>query len=107
MEAIIVTIPKSRLAAVEKEEAQVARAIADGERDIIYYWTLPTEPVRRAERIYFVWNGAMRAYHDLIEINHEDGVRAYMKPEIHHIKPVPMKGFRGWRYYQVSEPATK
>jgi hypothetical protein len=100
MNTIIVTIPKNRLTEVEREEAEVARRLAAGEKDIMYYWTIPTEPMRRVERIYFVWDGAVRAWHEIIEIERIDDVRVYMKPEIHKLKnPIPMKGFRGWRYF--------
>ena len=97
---IIVTIPKNRLQQVEAEEAEVAKRIKAGERDIVYWWSIPSEPVERVERIYFVWNGAVRAWHEIIEIEHLDDVRVYMKPEIHMLKkPMPMRGFRGWQYF--------
>jgi hypothetical protein len=101
--SIVVTIPKNRINQVEAEEADVARRMEAGEKDIIYWWSIPTEPVNRVERIYFVWDGAVRAWHEIIEINHENGVRVYMKPEIHTLKdPIPMKGFQGWRYFEVA-----
>jgi len=97
---IVVTIPKERVKQVEAEETEVAKRIKTGEKDIVYWWSIPSEPVKRVERIYFVWNGAIRAWHEIIEIIHETSVRVYMKPEIHMLKePIPMKGFRGWQYF--------
>jgi hypothetical protein len=94
---IVVTIPKNRLAQVEAEEKEVENRIANGEKDICYYWTLNKLPVSTPERIYFVWNKAIRAYHEVLYL--EIG-KIYMKPEIHNLKtPIPMKGFQGWRYF--------
>lgn len=100
MTAILVTIPKSRLEAVEQEEADVAKRIANGEQGISYYWTLSSAPKNTPEQIWFLWNGAVRAYHDVISIEKGNPVKLYMKPEIHMLdKPIPMKGFQGWRYF--------
>jgi hypothetical protein len=98
---IIVTIPKNKLAEVEAEEREVAERIIKGERNIYYYWTLATLPKECPSRIYFVWNGAIRAYHEVIQtVTDFPKNKIYMKPEIHDLKtPIPMKGFQGWRYF--------
>ena len=99
---IVVTIPKNRVAEVEAEESVVAKRISSGEKDICYYWTLPTLPSKQPKRIYFVWHGAIRAYHEVINVK-GTSTRCwiYMKPEIHNLKtPIPMKGFQGWRYFE-------
>ena len=96
---IIVTVPKSRLAEVTAEEEDVARREAAGETDICYYWQMSRLPKECPERIYFVWNGAMRAFHEVISMARDEG-RIYMKTRIHDIEPVPMKGFQGFRYFE-------
>lgn len=93
---IVVTIPRSKLAEVEAEEADVARRIAQGKTGLGYYWQMRRMPRYKPERIYFVWEGAVRAWHAVTGI---DDSKIYMDPEIHHIDPVPMKGFQGFRYY--------
>jgi len=106
---IVVTIPKTRLKLVEEEEARVAEGMKKGE-DWMYFWSIPTEPrnAGHGDRMYFVWEGAVRAYHVILGFDENrrcdhsrvlfPGLVAVLKPEIHEIKPVPMKGFRGYRY---------
>jgi hypothetical protein len=98
---IIVTIPKNKLAEVEAEEKEVAIQIANGEKNIFYYWTVGTLPKQCPDRIYFVWNGSVRAYHEVTQtVTDFPRNKIYMKPEIHNLKtPIPMKGFQGWRYF--------
>ena len=97
---IIVTIPKSKLAEVEAEEKEVAARTIKGERDIYYYWTLSFLPKECPSRIYFIWNEAIRAYHEVIQmVTDYPKNKIYMKPEIHNLKnPIPTKGFQGFRY---------
>ena len=99
---IVVTIPKSKLSEVEKEEEEVAIQIANGEKNIFYYWTVGTLPKQCPSRIYFIWNGAVRAYHEVTQtVTDFPRNKIYMKPEIHNLKtPIPMKGFQGWRYFR-------
>lgn len=93
---IAVTIPADRLQDVELEEAEVAARWARGERDIMYWWSLGRLPRTLPRRIYFVWDGAVRACHEVISMA---GDRIYMRPEIRKIEPIPTKGFRGFRYW--------
>ena len=100
---IIVTIPKTRLAQVEEEEREVAERLRRGETDTYYYWTLGTEPTKLepGDRCYFVWDGAMMAYHEVVQVAWDDDMcrwLVWLKPEIHRIEPWPMESFRGFRY---------
>lgn len=96
---IVVTIPRSQVQAVELEEADVARRLAAGETGIEYYWAMSRLPRETPRRIYFCWNGAVRAYHEVTRIRQTEG-RLYMDPTIHPCKVVPMQGFQGYRYYK-------
>jgi hypothetical protein len=99
MRDIVVTIPKSKLAEVEAEEADVERRLASGEGEDLnlYYGQMGRVPKVPIRRIYFVWNDAVRAYHEVLSV---EGPRIWMKAKIHTVDPIPMKGFRGYRYYQ-------
>jgi hypothetical protein len=99
---IMVTIPKTRLAQVEKEEREVAKMMRQGLR-VHYFWTLGTEPtkLKASDRCYFVWDGALQAYHEVVTVAWDDEVYrwlVWLKPEIHNVEPEPMESFRGFRY---------
>ena len=123
MKDIVVTIPASRLAAVEEEEAAVFRKIKRGEKAGLggwqFYWEMGRLPKELPRRIYFLWNGAVRAYHDCLSMVDADEGRferyagrdrdcdraaIYMHPTIHEIEPIPMNPFRGFRYF-IAAPA--
>jgi 8-oxo-dGTP pyrophosphatase MutT (NUDIX family)/GNAT superfamily N-acetyltransferase len=55
-------------------------------------------------RIYFVWDGAVRAFHVAVNMEFNPN-RIVMDPVIHPVEPVPMAGFRGYRYF--NEPVSK
>lgn len=95
---IAVTIPRSRMQEIEQEEIDVANRQTAGETGIEYYWQMGRLPKVCPKRIYFVWDNAVRAYHDVIKMSTGEK-RIYMQPQIHEIDPVPMKAFRGFRYY--------
>ncbi len=95
---IVVTIPKTRQAEIEAEEADVARREAAGEKYITYYWEMKRLPAQYPERVYFVWDGAIRAYHRVLAMSREEN-RIYLSTKIHTLAvPIPMKGFQGFRY---------
>ena len=128
---IVVTIPKARLAQVTAEEERVARGI---ERDAAgkkippgkayeitgwrYFWKMGRLPKKKPRRVYFLWDGAVRAYHKTLFMEGGDcgffteladayrrSRRApciWLRPEIHDIDPIPMKSFRGFRYFTGS-----
>ena len=111
---IVVTIPKSRLAQVEKEEAQVAELLAKGVA-VNFFWSLGRKPKKLevGDRCYFVWDGAMRAWHEVVGFGADKqcettgifhpGFCVILAPEIHTIDvPIPMKGFQGFRYFKFS-----
>lgn len=106
---IIVTIPKKMLAQVEEEERQAEAARLRGE-EIYYFWKLGQVPkhLNIGNRCYFVWDGAMRAYHKVVGLAKDmtcqttgtfyPGLSVVLDPVIHEIEPIPMKGFQGYRY---------
>lgn len=95
---IVVTIPKGRQAQVEAEEAHVARRMKEGETDIGYYWAMGRLPKETPRRMYFAWDGAVRAHHEVTGM--EDG-KIFMRPDIHELKsPVKIESFRGFRYFK-------
>lgn len=112
---IVVTIPKDRLADVEQEEQRVQRAIDRGETGWRYFWAMGRLPKKLPRRVYFVWDGAVRAYHEVMFFGDSQGVsidgrddRIWLRPEIHEIVPIPMRGFQGFRYFNGAwlEPDT-
>lgn len=97
---IVVMIPKGKQREVEQEEAWVSQQEAAGNRDISYYWEMGRLPKVDPRRVYFVWDGAVRAFHEVTKVDRMAG-RIYMKTEIHELKdPEPMGSFRGFRYYK-------
>jgi hypothetical protein len=96
---IVVTLPGSKRAEVEAEEADVARRQAAGEQGITYHWDMGRLPREVPRRVYFVWDGAVRAWHDCIG-RRVDGKSLTLDTTIHPVEPpVPMQGFRGYRYF--------
>ena len=102
MSSIVVTIPKSRMADIKKEEEAVKRAQERGE-EIGYFWNLGRRPRDMPFRIYFLWDGAVRGYHEVVGYEDEEdrvctttgrhykGFCVDLDPEFHDIKPIPMK----------------
>jgi len=97
MKDIMVCIPVAKLAEVEAEEKDVARREAAGETGISYFWQMGRLPKETPRRIYFVWDGHIRAYHEVLDMDKLGG-RIYMKTKICSIDPVPQDAFRGFRY---------
>lgn len=123
MRDIVVTIPAARLAAVEAEEADVARRLKRGEKagwgGWQFYWEMGRLPKEKPRRIYFLWDGAVRAYHDVLDMTDagecimekhtgrerdRDRAAIFMHPEIHEVEPIPMQPFRGFRYFPEPLP---
>lgn len=96
---IVVCIPKSRIAQVEEEEKQVQLAVKKGLKPPTYYWTVHRLPKQQPRRIYFCWNGAIQAYHDVVGMVNQPDARILMDHRIHNIQPIKTDSFRGWRYY--------
>ena len=108
---IIVTIPRTRQAEVEAEEAEVARRLAAGEKGLANFWCTRVWPrkLEAGDRVYFLWDCAVRAWHEVTGFdeglscdltgNSFRGCCIVMKPEIHELSPVRiMPPFRGFRY---------
>jgi hypothetical protein len=109
---VVVTIPKDRLADVEREEADIKQRMMSGESNVSYFWAMSRWPKKLSlgDRMYFVWDGAIRAYHYVTgfenDLTCETTGRGYVSkccvlldPVIHEIVPIPMKGFRGYQYF--------
>jgi len=108
---IIVTIPRTRMATVEAEEAEIARRIEAGEDPGNFFWCTSLRPRKLdiGDRVYFLWDCAVRAWHEVVGIDvslvcdatrvRYTGCCIVMKPEIHDLCPVKiMPPFRGFRY---------
>lgn len=103
---VLVCIPRSRLASVEAEEKQVAEQVAAGHKGATYWWSVGRLPKQLPARVYFVWDGAIRAYHECVGSVSSPGPRLLLDHEIHDIEPVPAKAFRGWRYFTMEQYST-
>lgn len=110
MTHIVVTIPKDRMAQVVEEEKQ-AQALQEAGEEVFYFWGMARKPKKLevGDRCYFVWGNAVRAYHEVVGfsedmtcevtgINHP-GHCVMLDPVIHEVEPLPMIGFRGYRYF--------
>lgn len=119
---IVVTIPASRIAAVEEEEALVFARIRRGEKagrgGWQFYWSMGRLPRAQPRRIYFAWYGAVRAWHAVLSMvtggwsiaercvsEERDQSRSaiFMHPTINGVEPIPMSPFRGFRYFDETE----
>lgn len=111
---IVVTIPKKMLPQIEREEKLVRKLERHG-TPCTFFWKIGRKPKKLipGDRCYFVWDGAVRAWHtvigfakdvkcDMTGILHS-GICVVLGSKINEIEPVPMKGFRGFRYYGKSD----
>lgn len=106
---IVITWPKSR--SLESYLAELDKAEREG---LLINYRLPTRLLRRdLERCYVVHDGAIRGWNEILSVDwKEDGMvkdpttdafwpaGCYIvrDPHWNPIDPVPMKGFRGFRY---------
>jgi len=107
---IVVTIPKVRQAEMEEEERLLRQRLDAGEKGLTLFWGTSMRPTKLmvGDRVYFVWDGAVRAYHILTGFRNDErcehtgkrykGCCLMLDPEVHSVEPEPMKGFRGFRY---------
>jgi uncharacterized membrane protein (UPF0127 family) len=96
--SIVVTIPESKLGEIAREEADVARREQAGEH-LNYFWSMGRLPKEQPQRVFFAWDGAVRAYHEVTAMDREAG-RIYMSTEIHELPhAIEMEPFRGYRYF--------
>lgn len=100
---VLVCIPRARMAQVEQEEAAVARLVAAGHKAPTYYWTVHLLPRQQPRRVYFAWDGAVRAWHECVGMVQKPSPRLILDPTIHSIRPHSIKAFRGWRYADLSK----
>lgn len=106
---IIVTTPKNKIRVAEEEARQCIEAGGG-----FYFRTFRSRPKRLAvgSRIFYVEDGFIRGFGVVSEIvygtmicdttGHDwsEGYHAVMPANSWKwIKPIPMKGFQGWRYF--------
>lgn len=105
---IIVTIPKNKFKDIEKEEAWAKK-----HKNAQCFWKISKIPkkLKKGDKVYFIENGAIKSYNIFIGIDEDckcevtgtewPGLNLIMEaPSITLKKPIPMKGFRGFRYYK-------
>lgn len=108
---IIVTTPKNKIAIAEEEAHQCIEAGGG-----FYFRTFRNTPrhLGVSSRIFYVEDGYVRGFGTVSEIKNGDmqcgttgydwgdGTHAIMQAEgWKWIKPIPMKGFQGWRYFEA------
>lgn len=108
---IIVTIPKSE---DFNEWLKECRAVGRDKNARLNYYIgnspLPGK-TKPGERCYVAHNGFVRGYHIIDELTYREGFVCettgrewpagnyiIRKGKYHHIKPVKMRGFPGWKY---------
>ena len=94
--AIVVTVPKCELGYVLQEKFTFTGTI---------YWRLPRIPAHPVERVYFVWDGAVRAWRDVLRFDLADPETplVWLTSEHHKIDPLPMPSFQGYRWFEPHE----
>ena len=106
---IMVTIPKNKLKDIEKEETWAKKQI-----NAQCFWSISKVPkkLKSGDKVFFVENGMIKSYNIFIGIDYDcicevtgtkwPGLNLIMKaPSVTLEKPIPMKGFRGFRYTSV------
>ena len=99
---IIVTVPKDDV--TYTRDAKLGYRFNDFTRA---HWRLPNEPrrfIQTESRVGFVWDGAIRAVAEEAFLDDEGGttVVVWKVSKVYFCRPIPMKGFRGFRYYDLS-----
>ena len=95
---IVVTAPKNE-ALVEEEARQCVKT---GYGYFFKTFRHKPEKLRVDSRIFYAENGFIRGFGAVSEIFHsKKGYHAVMRADSWKwIKPIPMKGFQGWRYFK-------
>jgi hypothetical protein len=106
---VLITWPKTK----PLEDYLEALAAAKAFGEVINY-RVAKPPTRHVKRCYVVYDGAIRGWSPIREVKYygENTVRIVdgdgywpagyyivRDPEWNEIRPIPMKGFQGWRYY--------
>ena len=108
---IVVTIPKSEVENIKREDEFVAQL----QGNAVQFWAVPRKPkdLKVGDKVYFVENGYVTCYHIFIGYVYDpvcevtgrvwSGLNFLLRcPQVRLEKPVPMSGFRGFHY--VREP---
>jgi N12 class adenine-specific DNA methylase len=96
-------IPRDQIAEVEQEERDVAARIAAGESEdsLRFYWRVPSIPKELPRRLYFGWDDAIRAWHDVAGAETVAGAsgapehRLLLRVQVNSVEPVPARPRRG------------
>ena len=114
---IVVTVPKSELANIAKEEVWAKEQGSTDKSGAYCFWKVRCEPkkLERGDRVYFIHDGQIVNYNEFWYYE-EDGVfcevtKRYWEgpllvmklPSVPLKKPVRMKGFRGFKYVERIE----
>lgn len=109
MSDVVVTWPKSR--PLESYLSELKRAERDGE--VAYYSVRGDVQTKEGERCFHVHDGAIRGYLIVRKVvfipegslidnvtgqHFPSGFYIERDPEWHPVDPIPMQGFRGFRY---------
>lgn len=105
---IAVTVPKKEYENIEKEN----KFVEDND-DVVQYWSMKAKPkyFELGDKVYFVRGGHIIGYQECIDFVVDakcevtdrtwEGFNLVLKcPMIELEKPIPMKGFQGYRYYE-------
>ena len=107
---ILVTVPKKEAENIRKEDAWIKE---QGSSKVTQFWSMKRLPksLEKGDRVYFVQDGAVRYYHDVLDISRSPsqecqvtgrtwtGPAIILKcPEVTLKTPIPQKGFQGFRY---------
>lgn len=113
MPDIVITLPRH----VEWEDYQKELDAVAGWSGVLNYRLpgLPSSDIR-ARQCYLVWRGFVRGWMRIIRADDHKGFRCmttgkwrregfYIQRSgpFHRIDPIPMRGFRGWRYFEMTE----
>lgn len=113
MKDIIVTTPKDKMELAAQEANECIRAGGG-----CYFRTFRVRPreLAHGSRVFYVEDGFIRGFATVSEIQNGSmicGTSGYDWGEGYHafmdakswkwIKPIPMKGFQGWRYFDGSK----
>lgn len=112
MTDLVITWPKTRPLSSYLEHCQKAH-----HRKQFINFRIGSRPKRAAERVYVVYDGAVRGWHEFVVAMKRRDVRdpqmgTVMEPGLYLVRrptwhplatPIPMKGFQGWRYFDRPE----
>jgi hypothetical protein len=107
---IVVTIQQDLHEKFEKSrELAIKKILENTSQQYAFYWQLNRRPamVAKGNRVYFVWNKAVRAYCVIEDFSRlaTDGENSkcavMLNPDMRMIEPIDFPEFRGFRYFEL------